>query len=121
MARFTEHERIRLSVLESFSATTTPIEKVNLQSHIDELEKEMQETTKTNIDQYQEDRKRIQTFIYILLRDHLPSGTIHKILEDYTSKSDLNTKFSNPYLEFEAETLADAILAGSTFKKVMNL
>lgn len=70
--------------------------------------------------QYQADRKRLQTFIYILIRDHLPSGVVHEILEKHTSKCDLDSTFCNPYLELKAQTLSEAILTQSTFKKVMN-
>lgn len=123
MARFTEHDKTHLSMLKRFLATTTSlIEKVNLQNRIDELEKEMQETViKTNTTQYLEDKKRLQTFIYILIRDYLPSGVVHEILEKHTSKCDLDSTFCNPYLELETQVLSEAILTQSTFKKVMNL
>lgn len=61
----------------------------------------------------------LQCFIYILLRDHLPSGVVHGILIDHTSKS-TESIYSNPFLAEESRVIAEAILRHSTFEEILN-
>lgn len=72
-------------------------------------------------DQYRSDVRELQAFLYILLRDHLPSGTVHEILKNHTSKGNATweTVYSNQFLAAESRVLAEAILGHTTFMEVM--
>lgn len=53
--------------------------------------------------------ERLVAFLYILLRDHLPAGTVESILSLHVDKSAAMTypvKFSNPHIEAYARELA---------------
>jgi hypothetical protein len=46
-------------------------------------------------------------FLYILLRDHLPAGTVEQIIVDHVAPSaDLEVKYSNEFLEGYAREIA---------------
>lgn len=72
-------------------------------------------------DEYNSNVKELQAFLYILMRDHLPSGTVHQILIDHTSVGDRGTDwvFSNPFLAADALKCAEAILGHTTFQNAL--
>jgi hypothetical protein len=72
-------------------------------------------------DQQEQDVKELQAFLYILIRDHLPSGIVHGILIDHTSKGQKGDEnlYSNPFLAAEALKIAQAILGHCTFQDIL--
>lgn len=71
-------------------------------------------------DQQIADTKRLQTFLYILMRDYLPSGDIHQIIKDIaTTDPSTECVFCNPFLASDAHWCAQAIFARVSFKDVL--
>lgn len=73
------------------------------------------------VDKYNSNVRELQAFLYILIRDHLPSGTVHGILIDHTSVGEKGQEcvYSNPFLAAEAKKLAEAILGHCTFRDAL--
>jgi hypothetical protein len=73
------------------------------------------------VDEYNSNVRELTAFLYILMRDHLPSGVVHGILIDHTSVGETTTEwvYSNPFLAAESMVLAKAILGHSTFKNTL--
>lgn len=63
-----------------------------------------------------EEHNRLLQFFYLLMRDYLPSGDVHTIIN--TSNDQFST-FCNPFLEKDAETCIKAILSGSTWREAL--
>ena len=54
---------------------------------------------------------RVQHFLYILMRDHLPPGVVAGIIEDFIKASKgLHVEFSNEHLAAYASELAAILL-----------
>jgi hypothetical protein len=54
---------------------------------------------------------RLQTFLYVLARDHLPTGVIETVLTDFVEKNpELLPVFSSPQLANLAAEWTDRIL-----------
>lgn len=66
-----------------------------------------------------ESNKAFQQFLYILIRDHIRSGTIHKILIEHAKTKDLEIVYSNPFLAKECKFLVQGILDYKTFREIL--
>ena len=60
------------------------------------------------------EEQRLQDFLYILIRDDLPSGKVANIIRNHSSEKD--SVFTNPMLESMAKVYAKAILSGKPIK-----
>ena len=57
--------------------------------------------------------ERLVCFLYLLMRDELPTGTVCRIIQEFTECSDpTGFEFSNPHLETLARDYADRIREG---------
>ncbi len=72
-------------------------------------------------DEYNSNVRELQAFLYILMRDHLPSGEVHGILINNTSvrKKGTGWVYSNPFLAADALKVAEAILGHCTFQDAL--
>ena len=51
------------------------------------------------------------SFLYILMRDHLPAGVVERIYQEHVAGTFSNSKFTNGYLASYAKDLAERIRA----------
>ena len=63
--------------------------------------------------------KAIQAFLYLLIRDHVPTGIIHEIIMDLSKTKYHDIIFTNKFLAEECAVLTKAILTSTTFKELM--
>lgn len=55
--------------------------------------------------------KKLVSFLYILMRDHLPSGAVEGIMENHVKKIDKKKPvFTNEHLKAHAVELAERLL-----------
>ena len=54
--------------------------------------------------------ERLTAFLYILMRDHLPSGTVEKIMMDHVDVIIETPVYSNQHLVAHAREIADRIM-----------